>query len=306
MYTQPERLEQLDKALLNNKSVCSSRGVLHSFPFALKEPYMVNGIGLVVCRRGSFTFTVNGKNFSVGARKTLFIPESTLFHINDESEDLEVYILVYHIVPIRNFMGNSVMIMSLHLHYTSTPSYAWNTGEEEDILKYMSLLDSILLMEDDTFNLHERELLLLALTHRLCSLYNRKFITTKEAVEGRQNNFIRLLQLIEQYYTEHRGVGFYANKLCLSPKYLSALSKSICGYTVQELVFKSIIRKSISLLSNSHMSIKEVADYFNFPNASSFGTFFKKQTGVSPKHYCRNNGMLFSLNSLTPPPQTDY
>lgn len=85
-----------------------------------------------------------------------------------------------------------------------------------------------------------------------------------------------------------RGVEFYASKLCLSPKYLSALSKSICGYTVQELVFKSIIRKSISLLKNTQKNIQEITDELNFPNASYFGTFFKKQMGVSPQQYRRN------------------
>ena len=64
-----------------------------------------------------------------------------------------------------------------------------------------------------------------------------------------------------------------------------ALSKSVCGFTVQELIFKSIIRKSISLLKNTQKNIQEIADFFNFPNASYFGTFFKKQTGMSPQQY---------------------
>ena len=84
---------------------------------------------------------------------------------------------------------------------------------------------------------------------------------------------------------QERGVEFYADKLCLSPKYLSAVSKSICGYTVQELVFKAIIRKSISLLKNTQKDIQEISNAFGFPNASYFGTFFTKQVGVSPQQY---------------------
>ena len=130
-------------------------------------------------------------------------------------------------------------------------------------------------------------MLLLALTHRLCSVYTRKLIAEKTSVSHKHDIFIRLVQLIEQYYTKERGVDFYADKLCLSPKYLSALSKSICGYTVQELVFKSIIRKSISLLKNTQKNVQEISDFFNFPNASYFGTFFKKQIGMSPQQYRR-------------------
>ena len=118
-----------------------------------------------------------------------------------------------------------------------------------------------------------------------CSIYNRKLMNLKTTVGHKHEIFIRLIQLIDAHYTEERGVEFYADKLCLSPKYLSALSKSVCGFTVQELIFKSIIRKSISLLKNTQKNIQEIADFFNFPNASYFGTFFKKQTGMSPQQY---------------------
>lgn len=86
---------------------------------------------------------------------------------------------------------------------------------------------------------------------------------------GHRNEvFLKLISLIEQYYMQERGVEFYADKLCLSPKYLSVICKSICGYTVKDLVSKSIIRKSISLLKNTQKNIQEIADMFNFPNAS--------------------------------------
>ena len=82
-----------------------------------------------------------------------------------------------------------------------------------------------------------------------------------------------------------RGVAFYAGQLFLSPKYLSELSKSMCGYTVQQLVFKAITRKAMSLLDSTNMTVAEIADKFRFPNPSSFGTFFSKQTGMSPQKY---------------------
>lgn len=175
--------------------------------------------------------------------------------------------------------------MYLYMQLRTEPCYVWNTGDEEEVLKYMSLLDNTLQMQDNTFNHYEQKILLLGLTYRICSVYNRKLMNLKTTVGHKHEIFMHLIQLIEKYYTEQRGVEFYADKLCLSPKYLSALSKSVCGFTVQELVFKSILRKSISLLKNTQKSVQEISNYFNFPNASSFGTFFKKQTGVSPRQY---------------------
>lgn len=289
MDTQQERLSRLNQELLSEKNICSSRGVLTTFPVSMKSPLRLKGLGLVVCRQGSFQFSLNQADFHAKAGDTLFIPEDAAFRILQESEDLEVYILVYQIEPIRDIIGNSVASMYMYSQLTPELSCVWPTGEESEFIKYMSLLDNVLQMEENTFSLYEKKLLLLALTYRICSIYNRKLISAGEEAVGRKNEiFIRLIQLIEKYYMQERGVEFYADKLCLSPKYLSAVSKSICGYTVQELVFKAIIRKSISLLKNTQKDIQEISNEFGFPNASYFGTFFKKQIGISPQQYRKN------------------
>lgn len=285
MDTQQERLSHLDHALSNGENICSSEGMLCSFPTSLKKPFMINGAGLIVCRQGNFTFSLNMKVFSTQAGETVFIPEDSLFQVLSESEDLQLFIFIYQIEPIRDIIGNSVAAMYLYMQLRTEPCYVWNTGDEEEVLKYMSLLDNTLHLDNNTFNDYEQRLLLLGLTYRICSIYNRKLMNLKTTVGHKHEIFIRLIQLIDAHYTEERGVEFYADKLCLSPKYLSALSKSVCGFTVQELIFKSIIRKSISLLKNTQKNIQEIADFFNFPNASYFGTFFKKQTGMSPQQY---------------------
>ena len=143
--------------------------------------------------------------------------------------------------------------------------------------------------QEEPFNFYERKLLLLSLTYRLCSIFHRKLMAGGSVGARRTEIFLRLIQLIDQFYMSERGVEFYADKLCLSPKYLSGLSKSICGYTVQELVFKEIVRKSMSLLNGTSKTVLEISEELNFPSASSFGTFFKKQTGLSPQKY-RENG----------------
>ena len=285
MDTQQERLSHLDHALSNGENICCSEGMLCSFPTSLKKPFMINGAGLIVCRQGNFTFSLNMKVFSAQAGETVFIPEDSLFQVLSESEDLQLFIFIYQIEPIRDIIGNSVATMYLYMQLRTEPCYVWNTGDEEEVLKYMSLLDNTLHLDNNTFNDNEQRLLLLGLTYRICSIYNRKLMNLKTTVGHKHEIFIRLIQLIDAHYTEERGVEFYADKLCLSPKYLSALSKSVCGFTVQELIFKSIIRKSISLLKNTQKNIQEIADFFNFPNASYFGTFFKKQTGMSPQQY---------------------
>ena len=114
MSTAQERLNQLNEALMSKMYICSSGGEVSSFPPLLKVPYQVNGIGLVVCQQGSFRFALNRDNYSAHAGETLFIPEHSLIKITQESEDLEVFILIYDIwcfpcILILCFLPNPVM-----------------------------------------------------------------------------------------------------------------------------------------------------------------------------------------------------
>lgn len=285
MDNQQERLCRLDRTLSDGANICSSEGMLCTFPASLKRPFLMNGTGVIVCCQGSFTFTLNAKRFSAKAGETVFIPEDSLFQTLEESEELQLHLLFYQIEPIRNIIGNSVTSVYLYMRLRTEPCYVWNTGDEEEVLRYMELINSTLHQQENIFNTNEQKLLLLGLTYRICALYSRKLMNLETNVGHKHETFIHLIQLIDAHYTEQRGVEFYADKLCLSSKYLSALSKSVCGFTVQELIFKAITRKSISLLKNTQKSVQEIADFFNFPNASYFGTFFKKQTGVSPQQY---------------------
>ncbi len=286
MENHDERLKQLNDALVAKTFICSSGGSLHSFPPVLKEAaYKVNGIGLIICRSGGFDFRLNGKDYEAKPGDTLFVPEYSSLVITGEKEGLDVDILIYQVEPIRDIMGNLVLSMYPYSQLSAEPCYVWKTGEEQEVSHYMRLLESTLPLEDSLFNLHERKLLLLALTHRLCSIYSRKVAAQQNSVGHKHEVFMKLIELIDRHFMQERGVEFYADKLCLSPKYLSALSKSVSGYTVQELVFKAIVRKSMSLLNNTQMTVQEISDMLNFPNASYFGTFFRKQMGMSPQQY---------------------
>lgn len=280
-----KRLEKLDKDITGKSDVCSSGGPVFSFPESMKRNFVNFGIGLVVCQKGQFAFNVMGRKYSAKAGETVFIPEGIPFCVEGESEDMEIGIIIYKVDQIRDIVGN--FVFSVHLYSKMSPQsyYVWQTGDEEDMWGYINLIGSGEPPENDLFAFYERKLLLLSLTYRLCSVFQHKYLKGESVNARKTETFLRLIRLIDKHFMSERGVEFYADKLCLSPKYLSGLSKSVCGYTVQELVFKAIIRKCISMLNGTNKTIQEISEEFNFPNPSSFGTFFKKQTGMSPQKY---------------------
>lgn len=282
---QEMRLTRFERDLTAGKDICCLEGEVKAFPKILCKPFLMNYVGLIVCEKGYFCFDVDKKKFTARAGETVFLSEGNNFSIGELSDDLRVSILFYHIDPIREILGSSIVAMYLYTTLTPEPCYVWTSGEESDLARYIALLGRHRKSAQNPFDNHECKLLLLALTYRLCSIYSRRIIEEKNVAGHKIDTFIKLIRLIEKYYMQKRGVAFYADKLCLSPKYLSALSKSVCGYTVQELVFRAIIRKSIFWLKNTNKSVQEISDDLNFPNASFFGTFFKKQTGLAPSYY---------------------
>ena len=282
---QEMRLTRFERDLTAGKDICCLEGEVKAFPKILCKPFLMNYVGLIVCEKGYFCFDVDKKKFTARAGETVFLSEGNNFSIGELSDDLRVSILFYHIDPIREILGSSIVAMYLYTTLTPEPCYVWTSGEESDLARYIALLGRHRKSAQNPFDNHECKLLLLALTYRLCSIYSRRIIEEKNVAGHKIDTFIKLIRLIEKYYMQERGVAFYSDKLCLSPKYLSALSKSVCGYTVQELVFRAIIRKSIFWLKNTNKSVQEISDDLNFPNASFFGTFFKKQTGLAPSYY---------------------
>ena len=117
-----------------------------------------------------------------------------------------------------------------------------------------------------------------------------------EHPEGQNNShnraeeyFKQFTHLLGEHFREERSVGFYARQLCITPKYLTTLIKRISGQSVSEWIDNYVILEAKTLLKYSTMSIQEIAYYLNFPNQSSFGSYFKRNTGMSPSQYKAQN-----------------
>ncbi len=93
------------------------------------------------------------------------------------------------------------------------------------------------------------------------------------------------IKLVHVHYTTERSVGFYAGRLCISPKYLSLLVKEATGRSAARWIDEFVLMEAKNLLRYSGKNVQQVAYALNFPNQSSFGKFFKHLTVQSPTAY---------------------
>lgn len=130
---------------------------------------------------------------------------------------------------------------------------------------------------------------------RYCEIWVLKNISLSENIEGRpelnkpmnrkEEIFHDFLTLLEKNYTQERSISFYADRMCLTPKYLSTIIKEVSGKHGMQWIDEYVSLEAKALLRNSNLSVKQVSDQLNFPSQSMFGRFFKKMTGFSPKQY---------------------
>jgi AraC-like DNA-binding protein len=90
------------------------------------------------------------------------------------------------------------------------------------------------------------------------------------------------LALLAKHCKEEHEVTFYADKLCITPQYLSIALKEQSGRSASRWIQDALIVEAKGMLKSPRISVQEVANVLNFPDQSTFGKFFKKHTGLSP------------------------
>ena len=95
----------------------------------------------------------------------------------------------------------------------------------------------------------------------------------------------RFLSLAERNAGTQREIGFYADKLCLTAKYLSRLVKEKTGRTAKEIIQNYVSLQARTMLLSTDLTVQQISDALHFPSQSVFGKFFKKATGLSPREY---------------------
>lgn len=128
----------------------------------------------------------------------------------------------------------------------------------------------------------------------------------KDALEGLQNSVMdrqALLfeQLLEKHHLSERRVIFYAGEVGVSPEVLSRKSKQAFGKSPTKLIQDRVIIAAKRLLHLTDKSIKEIALTLNFQDEFYFSRYFKKATGLSPKHFRDEVGI-----SIVTPPQPPH
>ena len=97
--------------------------------------------------------------------------------------------------------------------------------------------------------------------------------------------FLRFLSLAQQHARTEREVAFYADKLCITPKYLSQVARTITNLPASQWIQFYAAFELVSLLNDTTKTLTEVSDLMHFENLSHFSRYVKKTLGKTPSEY---------------------
>ena len=258
------------------------------------EVFSFDGLTIVVVLKGEIKVTVNSKSYRM-KEKTVTVLGSNCVMSASPNKESEVYTL---------FLSND-FINSIHFDLNIiTPSHFINRDpiikmdSKESVLvcRFLNILHHCA-VENSNMPKHVEVIgrsigrnLVVALLYQLVFIVEKQQVLREPKASKRVNtrkmhyihDFMRLLQ--ENYRTE-RSVGFYASKLCISPKYLSLLVKEATGQTAACIIDRYVINEAKNLLRFSGLTVQQVSYKLNFPNQSAFGKYFKHLTGDSPSTF---------------------
>lgn len=100
----------------------------------------------------------------------------------------------------------------------------------------------------------------------------------------------RFLKLVQMHCRQERQLDFYAQELCISAKYLAATVKAVTGKTAGDWIEDYVMLEAKAMLTNTDMTISQISDHLHFPDTSTFGKYFRRHTGLSPKEFKKQSG----------------
>lgn len=129
--------------------------------------------------------------------------------------------------------------------------------------------------------------------HHYDALYHRETDLMKQNRSREQTIFDRFIQLVNQHCTEHRQLDYYAQRICLTQRYLGTVIRQTSGVTAKEWIDRALITRIKVELLHTDKSVADIAYDLGFANPAFFSKYFKRLTGLTPQNTGRRNNLLF-------------
>lgn len=237
----------------------------------------------IICVKGTMEGYINMKKYSVSGPCLFIILPEQILQYESISDDFSGFFIVMS----QRFLNSLFMDLEerfpLFHSVQDNPTIPLDAEKLNALLGYYSMLQRAIRMKDNPHRLNIVKHLTLAFFYGLVNMHNNILENKKQSKKVvLMDNF---LESVKINFKEQRTLEFYADKLCLTPKYLSKTIKETSGKSAIDWINDFVILEAKALLKSTNMTVQQISDELNFPSQSFFGKYFKRCVGVSPKEY---------------------
>jgi AraC-like DNA-binding protein len=249
-----------------------------------KDPRKMTFIVIGLCTKGQLRYRIDGKEQVINEGDILIVSEHQVIDGYTPSPTMEGLCIMMSVNFFHEIIKSVHDVSSLFVFARTQPVLKLEQRECDVFKEFFYVIKKKI---NDTNNFFRKDLirtLLLAMFYDVGNIIYRVRNFGEVQVPS-EKLFTRFLRLVQTNCKRERRVSWYAQQLCISPKYLSLVVKRISGRTALEWIENYVTMELRVALKNSTRSIKEIAEDMNFPNQSFLGKYFKEHVGMTPSEY---------------------
>lgn len=264
---------------LNDDNLANS-GVAPSFPAQLDMNVCF------LCMSGDIELSIDLRNYTLHSGDAAMILTGSFLRIISISENTRSAFIAIN-SDFLKYVGNAKTIIEHVNMVKNNPVHHMDDDDRDECLMIYSEIKKKLSNPNYRF---KDEVAKSYVQILLCNFFDRferqASLADEPQPRSRKEELLtRFIKLVKDNYLDNRSISFYADKLCVSPKYLSSVVHTISGKYATEWISQFVILEAKSMLRMEETSIKDVSNHLHFANQSFFAKFFKKHTGYTPKEY---------------------
>lgn len=251
----------------------------------IKHPIRLDALALVLCTSGGGKIGIDTKEYDIKPNTLIIIhPKNYIRTITSQKGGAANIIMCSRNI-IEELIPKLSDLTPLLIQKRAEPVAQLSEDEAESLNTFYSFLKNKLNGRHTPFLKKKVLCVLQAILFEIMDLHVPEQTSEQNRKSRKQEIMTKFIFAISEDFRTERQVSYYADRLCITPKHLSAVVKEISGRTAGEWIEEYVTMEAKVLLKSTDLTIQEIASKLNFTNQSFFGKYFKHQTGYSPTEY---------------------
>lgn len=246
-------------------------------------PHVLSIGGVFICLEGQGDVIINEHKYHLTPNTMCVAFPGTIIQSFDADEAFRGYTLAIDIDFIREI--NIPSANSIYIVMRDNPCMVLSDEQLEAVMRVCRMMHEKNLRSDHPFHKQINAQMLMLLCYELAGIYARYVPVERQPCTRQDVLFRKFLSLLATDITLSREVQYYADKLCITPKYLTIITRQISGRNATSWITHAVILNAKSLLTGTRLTVQQISNRLNFPNPSFFGQYFLRYTGMTPREF---------------------